>query len=89
MHEVQHRHESNGFIREPRGTLNSMTTGGKSHYYLTDAAGNGLGLGLGLVDNAGKRTHICAYDPRLGRFTLYAGGAFINNRDPTGSPTWS
>ncbi|GGV91416.1 hypothetical protein [Streptomyces massasporeus] len=25
-----------GFIREPAGTLNSMTTGGKSYYYLTD-----------------------------------------------------
>jgi hypothetical protein len=31
-----------GFIREPAGTLNSMTTGGKSYYYLTDATGNVL-----------------------------------------------
>jgi RHS repeat-associated protein len=42
-----------GFIREPAGALNSMTTGGKSYYYLTDATGNVLGL----VDHAGKRTH--------------------------------
>ncbi|HZH27287.1 MAG TPA: RHS repeat-associated core domain-containing protein [Azospirillaceae bacterium] len=48
-----------GFIREPAGTLNSMTTGGKSYYYLTDATGNVLGL----VDDAGKRTHTYAYSP--------------------------
>ncbi|MEW2266066.1 RHS repeat-associated core domain-containing protein [Streptomyces sp. NPDC047853] len=48
-----------GFIREPAGTLNSMTTGGKSYYYLTDATGNVLGL----ADNTGKRTHTYAYGP--------------------------
>ncbi|KAF3463258.1 RHS repeat-associated core domain-containing protein [Streptomyces sp. Tu 3180] len=48
-----------GFIREPAGTLNSMTTGGKSYYYLTDATGNILGL----ADSTGKRTHIYAYGP--------------------------
>ncbi|MCZ9340189.1 RHS repeat protein, partial [Streptomyces sp. TRM76130] len=48
-----------GFIREPSGTLNSMTTGGKSYYYLTDATGNVLGL----VDDTGKRTHTYAYGP--------------------------
>jgi hypothetical protein len=47
------------FIREPAGTLNSMTTGGKSYYYLTDATGNVLGL----VDDTGKRTHTYAYGP--------------------------
>ncbi|MDQ0596386.1 hypothetical protein QF037_000731 [Streptomyces canus] len=69
-----------------------MTTGAKSYYYPTDAAGNVLGP----VDDAGKRTRICAYDPKLGRFTqpapsgqetnphLYAGSVFISNRDPTG-----
>jgi RHS repeat-associated protein len=36
-----------------------MTTGGKSYYYLTDATGNVLGL----VDDAGKRTHSYAYGP--------------------------
>jgi RHS repeat-associated protein len=48
-----------GFIREPAGTLNSMTAGGKSYYYLTDATGNVLGL----VDDTGKRTHTYAYGP--------------------------
>ncbi len=48
-----------GFIREPSGTLNSMTTGGKSYYYLTDATGNVLGL----ADSTGKRTHTYAYGP--------------------------
>ncbi|MFG3155363.1 RHS repeat-associated core domain-containing protein [Streptomyces sp. NPDC048219] len=48
-----------GFIREPAGTLNSMTTGGKSYYYLTDATGNVLGL----ADATGKRTHTYAYGP--------------------------
>ncbi|MEU2447052.1 RHS repeat-associated core domain-containing protein [Streptomyces althioticus] len=48
-----------GFIREPSGTLNSMTTGGKSYYYLTDATGNVLGL----ADATGKRTHTYAYGP--------------------------
>ncbi|GAA2281745.1 hypothetical protein GCM10010368_59880 [Streptomyces roseiscleroticus] len=33
-----------GFIREPGGTLHSMTFGGKSYSYLTDATGNVLGL---------------------------------------------
>ncbi|MFI1133266.1 RHS repeat-associated core domain-containing protein [Streptomyces althioticus] len=48
-----------GIIREPSGTLNSMTTGGKSSYYLTDATGNVLGL----ADDTGKRTHTYAYGP--------------------------
>uniref|UniRef100_UPI003F7EB109 RHS repeat-associated core domain-containing protein n=1 Tax=Streptomyces sp. PT19 TaxID=3452239 RepID=UPI003F7EB109 len=49
-----------GFIREPAGTLNSMTTGGgKSYYYLTDATGNVLGL----ADDTGKRTHTYTYGP--------------------------
>ncbi|GGU62666.1 type IV secretion protein Rhs [Streptomyces daghestanicus] len=48
-----------GFIREPAGTLNSMTTGGKSYYYLTDATGNVVGL----ADATGKRTHTYAYGP--------------------------
>ncbi|GGX36568.1 hypothetical protein GCM10010383_78380 [Streptomyces lomondensis] len=46
-------------MREPAGTLNSMPTGGKSYYYLTDATGNVLGL----VDDTGKRTHTYAYGP--------------------------
>ncbi|MFF5847022.1 RHS repeat-associated core domain-containing protein [Streptomyces massasporeus] len=46
-----------GFIREPAGTLNSMTTGRKSYCYLTDATGNVLGL----ANDTGKRTY--AYGP--------------------------
>ncbi|MCQ0025056.1 DUF6531 domain-containing protein [Streptomyces somaliensis DSM 40738] len=46
-----------GFIREPAGTLNSVRNAGKSYYYLTDATGNVLGL----VDEAGKRTHAYTY----------------------------
>ncbi|MGQ4354915.1 RHS repeat-associated core domain-containing protein [Streptomyces drozdowiczii] len=48
-----------GFVREPGGTLNSMTRSGKSYYYLTDATGNILGA----VDQAGTRTHTYAYTP--------------------------
>nr|WSZ20394.1 hypothetical protein OH837_47425 [Streptomyces canus] len=36
-----------------------MTTGGKSYYYLADATGNVLGL----VVDAGKRTHTYADGP--------------------------
>ncbi|WP_349636947.1 hypothetical protein [Streptomyces sp. 378] len=39
-----------------------MTTGGRSYYYLTDATGHVLGL----VDDAGKRTHTYAYGPTSG-----------------------
>ncbi|WEH37248.1 DUF6531 domain-containing protein [Streptomyces sp. AM 4-1-1] len=48
-----------GFVREPGGTLNSMTRSGNSHYYLTDATGNILGA----VDHTGTRTHTYAYAP--------------------------
>ncbi|MET9483304.1 RHS repeat-associated core domain-containing protein [Streptomyces sp. NPDC006638] len=48
-----------GFIREPAARLNSMRTGGKSYYYLTDATGNFQGL----ADDAGTRTHTYAYGP--------------------------
>ena len=51
--------KDNGFVREPSGTLNSMRTGGKSYYYLTDA----LGSVMGLADASGKRTHTYDYGP--------------------------
>ncbi|PZX36038.1 RHS repeat-associated protein [Streptomyces sp. DvalAA-21] len=48
-----------GFVREPGGTLNSMTRSGKSYYYLTDATSSILGA----VDQTGTRTHAYAYTP--------------------------
>ncbi|WP_308284117.1 RHS repeat-associated core domain-containing protein [Streptomyces buecherae] len=49
-----------GFNREPGGTLNSMTTGGKSYYYLTDA----IGSVIGLVDVDGNKVDTYTYSPR-------------------------
>lgn len=49
-----------GFNREPGGTLNSMTRGGKNHYYLTDA----LGSVVALTDEAGTKVSTYAYSPR-------------------------
>ncbi|WP_262985342.1 RHS repeat-associated core domain-containing protein [Streptomyces sp. SDr-06] len=51
--------QDTGFVREPAGTLNSMTRDGKSYYYLTDATGNILAL----VDPTGTRTHSYTYTP--------------------------
>ncbi|MFK0180704.1 RHS repeat-associated core domain-containing protein [Streptomyces xanthochromogenes] len=51
--------QDTGFVREPAGTLNSMTRDGKSYYYLTDATGNVLAL----VDPTGTRTHSYTYTP--------------------------
>ncbi|MET9800298.1 RHS repeat-associated core domain-containing protein [Streptomyces sp. NPDC006368] len=49
-----------GFNREPGGTLNSMTTGGKSYYYLTDA----IGSVIGVADEAGAKVNTYSYSPR-------------------------
>uniref|UniRef100_UPI00099D38FA RHS repeat-associated core domain-containing protein n=1 Tax=Streptomyces aureocirculatus TaxID=67275 RepID=UPI00099D38FA len=49
-----------GFNREPGGTLNSMTTGGKSYYYLTDA----LGSVVALADESGTKVNSYSYSPR-------------------------
>jgi RHS repeat-associated protein len=49
-----------GFNREPGGTLNSMTTGGKSYYYLTDA----LGSVVALTDDTGAKVNSYSYSPR-------------------------
>ncbi|MCK8681401.1 RHS repeat-associated core domain-containing protein [Streptomyces lichenis] len=49
-----------GFNREPGGTLNSMTTGGKSYYYLTDA----LGSVVALADGDGNKVNSYTYSPR-------------------------
>ncbi|PJN01568.1 Wall-associated protein [Streptomyces sp. CB01201] len=74
-----------GFNREPGGTLNSMTTGGKAYYYLTDA----LGSVIGLADESGTKANTYTYSPRgVARTTTqavpqpyrFAGG----HQDPTG-----
>ncbi|SBU99121.1 RHS repeat-associated core domain-containing protein [Streptomyces sp. MnatMP-M77] len=49
-----------GFNREPGGTLNSMTRGGKNRYYLTDA----LSSVVALADEAGTKVNRYAYSPR-------------------------
>lgn len=49
-----------GFNREPGGTLNSMTTGGKSYYYLTDA----IGSVIALADETGTKVNTYSYSPR-------------------------
>jgi hypothetical protein len=49
-----------GFNREPGGVVNSMRTGGKSYYYLTDAVGSVIGL----VDVDGNKVDSYAYSPR-------------------------
>ncbi|WP_329014131.1 RHS repeat-associated core domain-containing protein [Streptomyces sp. NBC_00690] len=49
-----------GFNREPGGTLNSMTTGGRSYYYLTDA----IGSVVALADDTGTKVNTYAYEPR-------------------------
>ncbi|MET9115603.1 RHS repeat-associated core domain-containing protein [Streptomyces longwoodensis] len=47
------------YVREPGGTLNSVSTGGTSYYYLTDA----LGSVTALVDESGKQVDTYAYTP--------------------------
>ncbi len=49
-----------GFNREPGGTLNSMTTGGKTYFYLTDA----IGSVIGLADEDGNKVDSYTYSPR-------------------------
>ncbi|MEV1046469.1 RHS repeat-associated core domain-containing protein [Streptomyces sp. NPDC049916] len=74
------------FVREPGGTLNSVTTGGRSHYYLSDA----IGSVIGLVDETGNMVNTYAYTPqgesregtaeRVGQPYRFAAGYL----DPTG-----
>ncbi|WP_353940162.1 RHS repeat-associated core domain-containing protein [Streptomyces sp. HUAS MG91] len=49
-----------GFVREPGGTLNSMTRSGKAYYYLTDA----IGSVIGLADESGTKVNTYSYSPR-------------------------
>ncbi|CAM5704620.1 hypothetical protein SCALM49S_01956 [Streptomyces californicus] len=66
------------FIREPGGTLNSVSTGGSSRYYLTDA----LGSVIGLIDESGKRINTYLYTPD-GRTRT---GTVETLPSPSGSP---
>ncbi|MFD3440191.1 RHS repeat-associated core domain-containing protein [Streptomyces sp. NPDC058685] len=49
-----------GFNREPGGTLNSVTTGGKTYYYLTDA----IGSVVAVADESGAKVNSYSYSPR-------------------------
>ncbi|MHB9756550.1 RHS repeat-associated core domain-containing protein [Streptomyces sp. BYX5S] len=49
-----------GFVREPGGTVNSMTRSGKAYYYLTDA----IGSVIGVTDESGTKVNTYAYSPR-------------------------
>ncbi|MFI5875114.1 RHS repeat-associated core domain-containing protein [Streptomyces sp. NPDC051445] len=76
-----------GFNREPGGTLNSMTTGGKSYYYLTDA----IGSVIGLVDVDGNKVDTYTYSPRGVRILAQSSEPVVqpyrfagNYQDPTG-----
>jgi RHS repeat-associated protein len=77
-----------GSVREPGGTLNSMTRDGKAYHYLTDA----LGSVVALTDESGTKVNTYAYSPRgvtrstttekagLSQPYRFAGG----HQDPTG-----
>jgi RHS repeat-associated protein len=76
-----------GFNREPGGTLNSMTTGGKSYYYLTDA----IGSVIGLADADGNKVDTYTYSPRGVRLLAQSSEPVAqpyrfagNYQDPTG-----
>ncbi|TKT11057.1 RHS repeat-associated core domain-containing protein, partial [Streptomyces galbus] len=76
-----------GFNREPGGTLNSMTTGGRSYYYLTDA----IGSVIGLVDVDGNKVDTYTYSPRGVRLLAQSSEPVAqpyrfagNYQDPTG-----
>ncbi|MFD9323883.1 RHS repeat-associated core domain-containing protein [Streptomyces sp. NPDC060053] len=76
-----------GFNREPGGTLNSMTTGGKTYYYLTDA----IGSVIGLADEDGNKVDTYTYSPRGVRILAQSSEPVAqpyrfagNYQDPTG-----
>jgi RHS repeat-associated protein len=76
-----------GFNREPGGTLNSMTTGGKTYFYLTDA----IGSVIGLADENGDKVDTYAYSPRGVRILAQSSEPVAqpyrfagNYQDPTG-----
>lgn len=76
-----------GFNREPGGTLNSMTTGGKTYFYLTDA----LGSVVALADTDGNKVDSYTYSPRGVRILAQSSEPVAqpyrfagNYQDPTG-----
>ncbi|WP_371674497.1 DUF6531 domain-containing protein [Streptomyces sp. NBC_00289] len=76
-----------GFNREPGGTLNSMTTGGKTYFYLTDA----IGSVIGLADEDGNKVDTYTYSPRGVRILAQSTEPVVqpyrfagNYQDPTG-----
>ncbi|MER6290677.1 RHS repeat-associated core domain-containing protein [Streptomyces sviceus] len=76
-----------GFNREPGGTLNSMTTGGKTYFYLTDA----IGSVVGLADEDGNKVDTYTYSPRGVRILAQSSEPVAqpfrfagNYQDPTG-----
>ncbi|MFF2102279.1 RHS repeat-associated core domain-containing protein [Streptomyces sp. NPDC058202] len=76
-----------GFNREPGGTLNSMTTGGKTYFYLTDA----LGSVVALADTDGNKVDSYTYSPRGARILAQSSEPVAqpyrfagNYHDPTG-----
>ncbi len=78
-----------GCNREPGGTLNSMTTGGKTYYYLTDAIGSVIGLAD--VDGNKVDTYTYTYSPRGVRVLAQSSEPVAqpyrfagNYQDPTG-----
>ncbi|WP_308294458.1 RHS repeat-associated core domain-containing protein [Streptomyces sp. RKAG290] len=52
--------QDTGFIGDPKGTLDSMTSGGKSYYYLADAHGSVIAS----VNEAGTKANTYDYNPR-------------------------
>ncbi|MFJ3508574.1 RHS repeat-associated core domain-containing protein [Streptomyces luteogriseus] len=79
-----------GFNGEPRGTLNSMTTGGKTYYYLTDAIGSVVALADADGNRVNTYTYTYTYSPRGVRVLaqsfepLAQTYRFAGYQDPTG-----
>ncbi|CAL9334569.1 hypothetical protein SUDANB108_00141 [Streptomyces sp. enrichment culture] len=70
-----------GFNREPGGTLNSMTTGGKSYVCLADE----IGSVVAVADETGAKVNGYAYSPRC----VERGTATEKAPSATGSPAAS
>ncbi len=69
-----------GFVREPTGTLNSVTRDGKSYYYLTDA----IGTVVALTDASGNKVNSYYYSPRG---VTKPGSSKLSGAEVSGSPS--